>query len=409
MKKNKLNEDTLSSSQDKKTNVTLNKKDLGDPSVQTNLQKLGQNVNVTVVDEDVTKKTISDVKLHKLAQKAGNFGEDVKQSLINLIMIGKEIPMHMVVKTLANYDLKLADLKGQDGTFKPSPEFAHLFNSSLEETENQNNVIKYLSNVKDPKSGEVSKPFTIGEKRYQMVRGKDSNKQVVMGVYCHDDINENGENIIHPIEHFESNIARPMLEKEKAQTPIEEDGYDYSAEERGYHDKEAFIDYLNLRDLEGYKHFFVDIKSGKVTGKFQTTREMMKSGQKLGPNEDYMDARTLKKFRFGDYFKNDINETEETTSGTDLNKLQSDVKKLSKLIKDKFSVALSKLDKPIEQVQFLQSMANEIGVPMNKLSTLLSSFKDIATTGFEDKPAIAESKKMTKNQLIESLKKENGK
>jgi hypothetical protein len=207
-----------------------------------------------------------------------------------------------------------------------------------------------------------------------MVRGIDSNKQKVTGVYCFDDLNESGENIIHSIEEFETSIAKPMLEMEGGTYPIAEDGYDFAGEEREYHDKADLMDYLNLSDLQGYKHFFVNIKTGNVTGKFFSTKEMMKSGQKLGPDEDYMDARSLKKFRFGDYFKSDMNENEDTIGGTNVNKLQSDVKKLSKLIKDKFSVALSKLDKPIEQVQFLQAMANEIGVPMNKLSTLLASF-----------------------------------
>ena len=263
-------------------------------------------------------------------------------------------------------------------------------------------TIKYLSNVKDVNTGKVSQPFTIGDKRYQMIRGINPAKEVVMAVYCFDDMNDAGENMIHSIEEFEAKIAKPMLEMSK--TPMKEEGYDFARAEREYSDKEDFIDYLNLRDLEGYKHFFVNIKTGEVTGKFHTTKEMMKSGQKLGPDEDYMDARTLKKFRFGDYFKSDVNEADDAADGTNVNKLQADVKKLSKLIKDKFSVALSKLNKPIEQVQFLQAMANEIGVPMNKLSTLLASFKDIAATGAEEQPALAESKKITKAQLLESIK-----
>jgi hypothetical protein len=237
-----------------------------------------------------------------------------------------------------------------------------------------------------------------------MIRGIDPSKQVVMAVFCHDDMNDAGENIIHSIEEFEAKIAKPMLAQEGKGMANEGDGYDFAAAEREYYDKEDFIDYLNLRDLEGFKHFFVNINNGKVTAKFKTTKEMMSSGEKLGPEEDYMDARTLKKFRFGDYFKNDMNENEDMGDGTDVSKLQADVKKLSKLIQNKFSVALSKLDKPIEQVQFLQSMANEIGVPLNKLSTLLASFKDIAKDGADTTPALAESKKMTKNQLLESLR-----
>lgn len=322
--KNKTNEAMLGAPTNK-TTVNIKKQDLGDTKVTSNIKKLGNDVNVNVVDEN-------------------------------------------------------AVIEPQDQA-----------------------TIKYLSNVKDTKTGKVSQPFTIGDKRYQMVRGLNPAKEIIMAVYCFDDMNDVGENMIHSIEEFEAKVAKPMLERQGSTAPIEEDGYDFARDEREYHDKEDFIDYLNLRDLEGYKHFFVNINTGEVTGKFQTTKEMMKSGQKLGPQEDYMDARTLKKFRFGDYFKSDINEVDDAaTTGTDVSKLQADVKKLSKLIKDKFSVALSKLDKPIEQVQFLQAMANEIGVPMNKLSTLLASFKDIATTGQEEQPALAESRKITKNQLLES-------
>lgn len=408
--KNKTNEAMLGAATNK-TTVNIKKADLGDTKVTSNIKKLGNDVSVNVVDEDmIPNKTITDRQLSRLAQQAGNFGEDVKEELLNLIMVGDNIPLNMVKKVLANYDLTLKDLKGQDSTFKPSAEFAHLFNSSLKEQDaviepQDQATIKYLSNVKDSKTGEISKPFTIGDKNYQMVRGLDPSKQVVMAVFCHDDMNDAGENIIHSIEEFESKIAKPMLEKESKGVSIEEDSnYDFAAAEREYHDKEDFIDFLNLRDLEGFKHFFVNIKTGKVTAKFKTTKEMMTSGEKLGPDEDYMDARTLKKFRFGDYFKNDVNETEDMGDGTDVSKLQADVKKLSKLIKDKFSVALSKLDKPLEQVQFLQAMANEIGVPLNKLSTLMASFKDIAKDGADTTPAMAESKKMTKNQLLESLK-----
>ena len=405
MDKNKIKEGMLGGAN--KTTVNIKKNDLGDPKVTANIQKLGKDVSVNVVDEELTPiKTITDKQLSRLAQQAGNFGEDVKDALFDLMMIGDIIPLHMVKKVLADYDLTLKDLKGQDATFRPSAEFAHLFNSSLKEEDaviepQDQATIKYLSNVKDVETGKASEPFTIADKKYQMVRGITPSKEVVMAVYCFDDLNEAGENIIHSVSEFEKNVAMPMLHKEGKSEPIKEDGYDFAAAEREYHDREDFIDYLNLRDLEGYKHFFVDITNGKVSAKFKTTKEMMRSGQKLGPNEDYMDDKTLKRFRFGDYFKNDINEAD--VEGTDVGKLQADVKKLSKMIKDKFAVALSKLDKPVEQVQFLTAMANEIGVPLNKLSTLMASFKDIAKTDSAETPAVVESRKMTKKQLLESM------
>ncbi|MEI6879798.1 MAG: hypothetical protein WCK82_00455 [Bacteroidota bacterium] len=272
-------------------------------------------------------------------------------------------------------------------------------------------TIKYLSNVKDANTGEVSKPFTIGDKKYQMIRGVHPTGEVGLAVFCHDDMDDNGENLIHAMEYFEENVAKPMKEEMgmvgqdiQVVPKVKESGFDYAAAEREYHDKEAFMDYLNLSDVEPiYKHFFVNIKNGEIVAKFKNTKDMVKSGIKLGPDEDYMDIKTLKRFRFGDYFKGDVNEMDDATqdSGTNVDKLQADVKKLATLIKNKFSVYLSKLDKPIEQAQFLTAMANEIGVPLNKLSTIISSYKDIAA---QDKEMTTEKKVITKGQLEESLK-----
>lgn len=269
------------------------------------------------------------------------------------------------------------------------------------------NTIKYLSNVKDKQSGEVSKPFTISDKRYQMVRGENGKKEVVVGVYCFDDLNESGENIIHPLDYFEEKIAKPMKEVSMVGQDIQvNDGFDYAAAENEYHDKANLMDYLNIKDIEPtYKHFFVDLKTGKVTAKFKSTKEMIKSGVKLGPNEDYMDIKTLKRFRFGDYFKKDITETDGQEGDTNVSKLKSDVKKLTTLIKNKFGAYLSKLDKPIEQAEFLNAMALEVGVPLNKLSSIINTYKDIAQQPIPATQPIKESKVFTKKELDKNNKK----
>lgn len=267
-----------------------------------------------------------------------------------------------------------------------------------------NETIKYLSNVKDTKTGEISKPFTIGDKRYQMVRGITPSKEIVMGVYCHDDMDGEGNNIIHSVDYFDENIATPF--KIANEQSVKESGYDYAGEERRFADQEAFMDYLNLADLVGYKHFFVNIRTGEIVDKFKKTSEMVKSGIKLGPDEDYMDIKSLKKFRFGDYFKNDVSEEiNADDAGTNLPKLQSDVKKLTALIKNKFSVYLSKLDKPIEQAQFLTAMAAEIGVPLNKLNTIITSYKDISKDGDMDKTNTAGlTAENTNRKVIKTIK-----
>lgn len=267
-------------------------------------------------------------------------------------------------------------------------------------------TLKYLSNVIDKETGEISKPFTIDSKRYQMVRAMSPDRNVMLGVYCFDDVDANGNNIIHPSEYFEKTIALPMKERLEKDSVVKEDNYDYNATEREFHDKESLMNYLNLTDIEpGYKHFFVNISTGDITAKFKTTKEMIKSGVKLGPSEDYMDLKTLKKFRFGEYFKNDITE-EDANDGRDINKLKSDVKKLATIIKNKFSGYLSKLDKPIEQAQFLSAMANEIGVPLSKLSTIINTYKDIAKTETQPNP-ITEVRVIKKQDLEKGLKGKN--
>ncbi len=264
-------------------------------------------------------------------------------------------------------------------------------------------TIKYLSNVKDSETGEVSKPFNLGGKNYQMVRGMLPSKDIVMAVYCHDDLNEAGENIIHPMDYFDEKIAKPI--KERDSQNIAEDDYDFASQEREHADKNEFMDHLNLNDLVGFKHFFVNIRTGEVVAKFKSTKEMIKSGIKLGPHEDYMEPKALKSFRFGTYFKNDLNEEVPIDGDTNVPKLQADVTKLVDQIAKRFSVYLSKIDKPIEQVQFITTIAQKIGVPFNKLSSIISQFKDIAATPAT--PPIAESKVITKNELVESLNKKN--
>lgn len=448
-------------------------------------------------------------------------------------------------------------------------------------------TIKYLSNVKDSKTGDVSKPFSIGGKKYQMVRGTNSKNEVVMGVYCHDELNEGGDNIIHSLDYFEKNIAQPMKERMemvndkgpaeqglsttknmtvgegdfedgpeshqpgdaeyhnpkmnvgedklseirdidwkvwheslvanteyvktkhvegnpqyypftisdmadpmdggmtqtdanllldhdiieevghfpilsepkfityeifmqavvhaykvgfsevrggndseepylRGREDVQENGFDYAGAETEFHDKEALMAYLNLEGLEGFKHFFVNSDTGEIAAEFRSTKEMINSRRKLRPNEEYMDVKGLKRFRFGEYFTNDVNEdttidptnpNQTTQDGINISKLQSDVKKLTTMIKNKFSIYLAKLNKPIEQAQFLSAMAQEIGVPLNKLTNILNAYKStlptdssvVSTTNTTSNPPVTpavtyEKKVMTKNALEEKIK-----
>lgn len=277
---------------------------------------------------------------------------------------------------------------------------------------------KYVSNLKDME-GNISQPFTINSKKYQMVRAMQPDRKIIQAVYSLDEVDEMGQNIIHSVEDFDRNIASPQRELDEGgireEGPVRSEDPNFS---QTPNHQEDYIDFLNLNDLKGYKDFFVNIDSGEVVAKFKNAREMIKSGIKLGDNEDYMDAKMLRRFRFGNSMK-----TDDISEDVDLGRLQTDVKKLSKLIKDKFMIALEKINTPIEQSQFLVAMANEIGVPFAKLTSIINSFKDISKdqkmTDTSDTNGVikmttdsstssyqqaAESRVMTKNQLLESIK-----
>ena len=137
-------------------------------------------------------------------------------------------------------------------------------------------TIKYLSNVKDPESGQVAQPFNIADKKYQMVRGMTPDKNIVLGVYCFDELNEDGSNVIYHVDEFENKVAKPMLEMEKLTTESE--------------DKSAEPESLNLGE---YKHFVVNEKTGKFK-KFKTIPEL--AATTMLEDERYMGLQEFKKF-----------------------------------------------------------------------------------------------------------------
>jgi hypothetical protein len=186
-------------------------------------------------------------------------------------------------------------------------------------------TIKYLSNVVDSNTGEVSKPFTISDKKYQMVRGKIPSGEVVMGVYCFDDMDSSGKNIIHPMEYFEENIAKPMKEAMNKKNVAEEE-FNYAAAEKEYFDKEDFMEYLNLADLGNAKLFFINDETGEVIASFKNLVDMATSGRKLGPNERLVNRKQLKAIRFGTKLKENISLSEEMVGGVDVDQLKGDVK-----------------------------------------------------------------------------------
>lgn len=311
---------TSNTNNDGKTTVNLNKKDLGDSTVQTNLKKIGNNLNVNVVDE----------------------GETL-------------IPI--------------------------------------------DNTLKYLSNVIDANTGEVSKPFTISDKRYQMVRGVNPSGEESMGVYCFDDVNESGENIVHSVSHFEENIALPM--KETMGQPSGD--FNYASAEKEYFDNEDFMGYLNLNDLGNAKLFFINDETGEVLATFKNIIDMATSGKKLGPNERLVNRKQLKAIRFGSKLKENISLSEELVDGVDVDTLKGDVKILINKMVKMFGNYFSKLNTDIEKTVFLTNIAKIVGVPQERLSGLLTKYREIAKTDEPSALPVNENKKVIKTIKVKDL------
>ncbi len=342
----------------------------------------------------------------------------------NKINEEEKFKIHVDDKTLsdANQTKKLAALKRKNPNIEFDLEPAGLANktssmsSIMEEPEaviepKDQATIKYLSNVIDDKTGKISQPFTIADKNYQMIRGMHPNGEIAMAVYCLDDMDNIGNNVIHSIEEFEKNVVKPVMEIEKlGKQQVDE----YAASEREYFNKENLMDFLNLRDLEGYKHFFVNINTGEIVGKFKNYKEMMRSGVKLGPEEDYMNIKQLKAFRAGEYFKEGFNKSNENGLDEDINidKLKGDVKILVNKMTKMFGKYFAKLDTPIEQSVFLAKMGQLVNVPVEKLPQIISSYKDLAKDDPSEAPLTGdkaqqttESIVITKKKLIESVNK----
>lgn len=265
-------------------------------------------------------------------------------------------------------------------------------------------TIKYLSNIRDVKTDKVSQPFTIGDKKYQMVRGIMPSKEIVMAVFCHDELNENGENIIHPIEHFEKNIVKPIMEKEAMMQQEAMLGNDIEEKEQKPETKKFnFSDDNDSLNLSQTKHYLVNPKTGKFR-RFKTIQEL--AAATMNEDEKYMNLREFKRYFENKIFgiqKKNINETEPTelsADKTNVDSLKTDTKKLVGLIKQRFEIPLGKLDKEIEKVQFLESMAEVLGLDVTKLPSLISSLKTIVKS---PTVPVSERKIITKADLSESL------
>lgn len=247
-------------------------------------------------------------------------------------------------------------------------------------------TIKYLSNVKDVESGQIAQPFNLGDKKYQMVRGITPDKNIVLGVYCFGELNEDGSNMIYNVDEFENKIAKPMLEREKLTTESE--------------DKSAQPESLNLGE---FKHFIVNEKSGKFK-KFKTIPELAATTMLEG--ERYMGLHEFKKFFesrvFGTSKKKELSEVGLTGQESD-EEMTMKAKKLMELIQKRIPANIIESIKTnkVAQREVIAEFAEMIGVPRNGLTGLVQGIKDLAKTGSQPQQPV------TENRVIKTIKKKD--
>jgi hypothetical protein len=239
-----------------------------------------------------------------------------------------------------------------------------------------NKKLKYLSEILDEVTGDVSKPFTISGKNYQMVRALTPDRQKVTGVCSLDDVDEMGKNIIYSIEEFEEKIANKHL-KENMPHDDEDDKSDVhpaGSSDWNKNDK--------MPSFEGFKHFIVNNKTGKAR-KFKSIEELAKA--QMNEDEKYMSVKEFRKYvdetLFGSVKKNVVNEVGLTGSETDED-MNIKAQKLIKMINKRIPVAIIDQIKTnkIAQREVIAAFAEMVGVPRNGLAQLIAGLKKLAKT-----------------------------
>jgi predicted XRE-type DNA-binding protein len=272
------------------------------------------------------------------------------------------------------------DLKGQNVNILPVNEIDGVIEPQDKAT------IKYLSNVKHHETGEIAQPFNIENKKYQMVRGVKPDKSIVLGVYCFDELNEDGSNKIYHVDEFESKVAKPMLEMEKLKTESE--------------NKPTQPESLNLGD---YKHFVVNEKTGKFK-KFKTIPEL--AATTMLEDERYMGLQEFKKFFesrvFGVPKRKELAEVGMTGQEND-EEMTIKAQKLMGLIQKRIPsniIDTIKTNK-IAQREVIAAFAELIGVPRTGLSGLVQGIKNLAKSGTQPQQQVAE------NRVVKTIKKKD--
>ena len=270
--------------------------------------------------------------------------------------------------------------------------------------------LEYLSDVHD-ENNEISKPFKLNGKNYQMVRALTPQNQKVLGVYSLDEKDEEGKNIIHPVDEFEKSLDN-QKEKETEETespePVTEKTPETTSEPKESKENPSFA---------GHKHFIVNKKTGKAR-KFKDISELAKA--QMAEDEQYMGIKDFKKYvdetLFGAGRKQNLDEVQPTGQENDA-EMNAKAKKLVELIQKKIPSGIFKsIRVPIAQREVIAAFAEMIGVPRTGLSQLIAGLKDLSqsngvgtATATQSKAPqatgnVSESRKIIKTIKVKDIK-----
>ena len=258
-------------------------------------------------------------------------------------------------------------------------------------------TLEYVSEVMDESTGEYSKPFTIKGKNYQIVRAMSPDKKVTMGVYAFDEQDESGNCKIYGIDEFEK-IAKSAINELGVQEPEGPEAATLNPVPENKDSKQSKKE-KNNTSFEGFKHFIVNEKAGKVR-KFKTIQELAKA--QMSEEETYMGIKEFKKFIDSALFgKRKMKETTDEQEVVPTNIINS-VQKTMDLIKTKLTPSI--IDKvkqnPIAQEQMILFFSKEIGVPASRLSQLINGIKGLAQEVKSSQNPVTGQQQVTERKII---------
>jgi len=228
--------------------------------------------------------------------------------------------------------------------------------------------LEYLSEIKDKETGEISKPFTIDGRNYQMVRAINPKKEKVLGVYSHDESSDDNH-VIYSVDYFENNIVKGSLPAEKpsnnAPTPVTQDAGPMEEKKS----EEA--------NFAGFKHFIVNKKLGK-TRKIKNIADLAKA--QMSEDEEYMGMYQFKKYIDEVLFGARKKMMQEDDVPTDTTIIAS-AQKLMTMIGQKISPQVIKdiQKNTIAQREVILAFAKMIGVPANELNKIVNGLRNMQT------------------------------